>query len=230
MFGWTEQSFDRRAATAITPVMDSTLAGVPFGIVAGTKVASRMGWRPVEAIAAGDEVLTFDGGLQAVVAVERRTVVSDACNTPEEDWPLFVPAGALGNREEMLMLPGQTVLIESDAAEEAFGDPFALIPAVALDGFRGITRIVPEARLEIVTLHFAQDEIVFANVGALFHCPRTTDLVAEVMAQNAPVYDVLPMEDAETLVLLLEIEDGAAHPVRSEMPTGDTVVPLYAAA
>ena len=38
------------------------------GLVAGTRIATAMGWRAVEAIAVGDLVLTFDNGLQPVVA------------------------------------------------------------------------------------------------------------------------------------------------------------------
>ena len=120
-----------------------------------------------------------------------------------------MPAGALGNRGDMMLLPGQTVMIESDAAEEAYGDPFALIPAAALDGFRGIERVVPDARFEVVTLHFAQDEIIFANIGALFHCPRNVDLVADAMTARVDSYPVLGLEAAETLVTLMEMDDQA---------------------
>ena len=42
-------------------------------------------------------------------------------------WQMNVPAGALGNREDMTILPHQPVLIESDTAEEMTGDPLALI-------------------------------------------------------------------------------------------------------
>ena len=229
MFGWNTTSFDRSQSTRIPQGAGADLSDISFGLAAGTKVATQIGWRAVEAVAEGDMVLTFDGGLQTVVSITRTQVHADLAMTPEQAWPLFVPAGALGNREDMTLLPGQTVLIESDAAEEAFGDPFALIPAAALEGFRGITRVVPDGRMEIITLHFAQDEIVFANIGALFHCPRTGDLVADAMACTDQPYEVLGFEAAETLVTLLELEDAAA-PARAAASGPGAVAAFSAAA
>ena len=122
-----------------------------------------------------------------------------------------------------MLLPGQTVMIESDVAEEVYGDAFALIPATALDGYRGIERVIPEARFEVITLHFAQDEIVFANIGALFHCPRNVDLVADAMMGNVECYPVLGFEAAETLVTLMEIEEqsGATRPEATDIAACD---------
>ncbi|MCB5198648.1 Hint domain-containing protein [Loktanella sp. TSTF-M6] len=174
------------------------------GLVVGTMVATHLGWRPVEAVVAGDQCLTFDGGLQVVTAVSRRTVKTKGAAADPLTWPLVVPVGALGNREELMLLPEQAVLIESDTAEQVFGDPFALIPAAALDGLRGVYRKPPAAEIEVVTLHFSQDEIVYANVGALFYCPVQTDLLAE---PTVPAYEALSMDDAELLVHFLKQED-----------------------
>lgn len=190
---------------------DMILSEVTTGLVAGTKVATQMGWRVVEAVAAGDQVLTFDGGLQTVVAVHRHVVWTQGGARDVDSWPLHVPAGALGNREDMSLLPQQAVLVESDTAEEVFGDPFAMIPAAALDGFRGIMRVAPAARLEIVTLEFAQDEVVFANIGALFLCPAQTDLLAAPSGS----YQTLSLEQADMLVGFLELEDAGTVPAQT---------------
>lgn len=183
---------------------DTHHSDVTCGLVAGTKVATQMGWRVVEAVTAGDQVLTFDGGLQTVAAVTRQVVCTHGARTDYADWPLTVPAGALGNREDMILMPQQAVLVESDTAEAVFGDPFAMIPAAALDGFRGIYRTAPAAQFEVVTLQFAQDEVVFANIGALFFCPAATDLLTAPAAEG---YHMLGMEHAELLVQYLELED-----------------------
>ena len=189
-------------------------AGIPtFGLVAGTKVATREGWRPVEGILAGDECLTFDGGLQPVVQVTRRTLERDALRSDPANWPLIVPAGALGNREEMILLPDQSVLVESDTAEAVFGDPFAMIPALALTGLRGIHRAPPQAAFEVITLGFACEEVVYANAGALFHCPARTDLLSDACGA---VYSTLSLDRAELLVRHLDLEDrGRADPARA---------------
>jgi hypothetical protein len=47
------------------------------GLVAGTKVATTAGWAKVETIAEGQQVLTFDGGLQTVVAITRHVLMAD---------------------------------------------------------------------------------------------------------------------------------------------------------
>ncbi len=183
---------------------DPDLSQVATGLVAGTKVATQIGWRGVEAVSAGDLVLTFDGGFQIVTAVTRQYVRTAGAGDNYATWPMVVPADALGNREAMTLLPQQAVLVESDTAEAIFGDPFAMIPASALDGFRGIYRAIPADRMEVITLHFAQDEVVFANIGALFHCPATTDLL------NRPVgneYHVLGASEADLLVQHLVHED-----------------------
>ncbi|MEQ8255971.1 MAG: Hint domain-containing protein, partial [Roseovarius confluentis] len=111
MFGWKStlgkrDIFENANATA-----------VKSGLISGTKVATGMGWRPVEAIAAGDKVLTFDGGLQTITKVSRVGLWSGQDHCPRQFWPLEVPAGALGNREVMRVLPGQNIMVESDAAE-----------------------------------------------------------------------------------------------------------------
>lgn len=195
--------FDFVYETRVTSA-DCTLADMTAGLVAGTKVATPMGWRVVEAIAVGDKVLTFDGGLQEVTGVRRQIVWSGANRSTPENWPLHIPAGALGNRGDMTLMAAQAVMVESDTAETLYGDPFAVIPALALEGYRGITRMAPEPRIETVELVFARDEIVFANIGALFLCPAQVDLLAAV----EPAYQVMSLEEADVLVSALEMEDG----------------------
>ena len=152
-FGWTNKGND------VVPAA---------GLVAGTKVATSFGWRAVEALAEGDQVLTFDNGLQRVVAVTR---VRLTCRfAAPESWPLLVPAGALGNSDDMVVLPAQAVMIESDLAEELGGDPFFLVAGAALDGICGVERMLPDGGLDIVVLTFAHDEVIFTKPGVLCHC------------------------------------------------------------
>lgn len=183
------------------------LDALTSGLLAGTKVATNAGWAPIETIREGQQVLTFDGGLQTVTAVTRHMLMTDG---DVASWPMFVPAGALGNREDMTILPHQSVMIESDTAEDMTGDPFAIIPGEALIGYRGITQTRPDAWVEVIQLHFAQDEIVFANIGALFLCRAQADLTWDA-APSA--YEVLPRDLAEDLVDCLMFEDeGRAAP------------------
>lgn len=186
--------------------VDANGAGMASGLVTGTRVATNFGWRAIEAIAPGDHALTFDGGMQVVRRITRSVLWSSPSNCPEHLWPLNVPIGALGNKSEMQFLPEQNVMLESDAAEDCFGDPFALIPAAALNGFRGIERVKPHGKIVVYTLHFDQEQVVFACSGALFHCPSDDQVSLLDMAQSEAVYQALPMNEATMLVECMQLE------------------------
>ncbi len=178
---------------------------VQSGLVSGTRLATPSGWRTVETIAPGDKVLTFDAGMQVVTAVHRAPLWQDEGPCPRSLWPVQVPPGALGNRDLLLLAPDQATLIESDLAEEILGDPFALIPARVLDGVRSMCRVPPEEGVEIVTLSFASEQIVFANSGAMFHCLAEQDIVSTAMGGAIePVYEVLDLMTAGYLAMALE--------------------------
>lgn len=175
-------------------------AGQSEGIVAGTHIATSMGWRPVEAIAVGDRVMTFDHGLRPVVAVSRCQIFAGRTTCPRHLMPLAVPEGALGNSAPMLLLPEQCVLVESDLAEAVFGDPFALIPAAALEGYRGIDRITPHQRIEVIVLQFAEAEVIYANGTGLMHCSAAMSPDFMDVLEDASGYSALPMDMARAIV------------------------------
>lgn len=198
-------------------VWDGSMAGAHVqtnGFAAGTQVATNLGWRNVEALQQGDMVLTFDDGLQRVQRVER-TVIGDAqLGLPMQHWPLRVPKGALGNHSEMTLLPEQPVMVESDLGEAMFGDPFTLVPACALEGYKGIERLNPRDAVEVISIHFETEQVVFANVGALFHCtPAQGDLVSDMTCESyGPGYEVLSMTQAARFVaaMISEADQDAA--------------------
>lgn len=142
------------------------------GMVAGTLVATEMGWLPVEDLRPGDRVVTFDNGMVPVRDAAVSQLMTGGSRVPRAYWPLSVPEKALGNRKEMLLLPEQSVLIESDEGEDLFGDPFLLVAASALDGYCGIERVAPATEMKIVTLRFDSEEVVYANGMVLMHCPK----------------------------------------------------------
>ena len=127
-----------------TRACDSGAVGASSGLLVGARVATAMGWRPVEALEVGDLVLTFDAGLQPLTQISSKPVWSGEFSAPKRFWPLHVPAGALGNRCALTLLPNQFVMIESDAGEELFGDPFSLIKSEALNGLNGIDAMTQE--------------------------------------------------------------------------------------
>lgn len=141
------------------------------GILSGMPIATPQGWRAVESLVPGDAVLTFEGGAQVLGQVDIHPFDTATTLCPRPFWPLHVPLWALDNRVDILLLPEQVVLIESDAAEDLYGDPFALIPAAALLGYRGIELCRPAEGAQVVRLGFAADQIIYAARGALLSCP-----------------------------------------------------------
>ncbi|MDT8856591.1 Hint domain-containing protein [Paracoccaceae bacterium Fryx2] len=178
-------------------------AAAAGGIVAGTPVATPQGWCAVERLAPGDSVLTFEAGPQPLGRVARAAAAR----------LLRVPQGALDNRAALVLTAGQGVLIESDSAEALYGDPFALIPALALDGFRGIAP-APRRMARAVILGFDLPQIVYASRAVLLACPGAcagTGLDALRQRAARAETPLLPLDQARALVACLIAEDvGAA--------------------
>lgn len=207
MFGWKTKTRDmNRRAPEVSGACDGGLHLAMQGLMAGTRVASNLGWRSVEALAVGDSVLTFDGGMQEITEVRRMTLCFDRQDTPAALWPMVVPVGALDNRVALTLLPDQGVLVESDAAHDMFGDPFAVIPVAALEGVRGIRRAGPPPPIELVALYFAAEQVIYAEGGALIHCAAHTTTLDRFLDGRA-AYDVLGARDAAYVAECLVIED-----------------------
>lgn len=196
-----------RRAVEMSGAYDGGLATLSHGLMAGTRVASNLGWRAIDALAVGDKVLTFDHGMQEITEIRRAHMWLDAPETAENMWPVVIPEGALGNREEMVLLPDQGVMIESDAAMDMHGDPFAVLTAHSLVGLRGIRRREPMHRVELIAVYFASDEVIYAEGGALIHCPRDMSTLDKFLEADSATYVVLSGEEAEDLADHICIED-----------------------
>ena len=164
------KDFTRTArATAIAPAI-SHLAPVMSGLTAGTLLETAQGWRAVETLAAGDRVQTLDGGLGEILRLERRLL------SPEAETALVhVPGGSLDACSDVFLLPGQHVLLDTLNDPSLGGAPFALLAARALIGMTGLHRHHHPKPLEVLTLMFADEEVVYANAGLLLHCPGLID-------------------------------------------------------
>lgn len=200
---WPNEDLD----TPTVPGM-SDFDAIAEGMIAGTLVATDMGWQPVEDLQAGDRVVTFDNGMRPLKAVGISTLWTAANQAPRAVWPLLVPERALGNRTALTLLPEQAVLIESDEAEAMFGDPFTLVSAASLEGYKGITRVPPSREMKIVTLQFAEEEVVYANGTTLVHCPngrpgKVTSAEEMMSFGDNGQYFRLPRAQSEMLMMAL---------------------------
>jgi hypothetical protein len=159
---------------------------VTSGLAAGTPVETRNGWRAVETLRPGDAVQTLDGGLARIAAMDRTWLLPAM-----QGAVLDLPGGAFGNCADLTLLPDQHLLLDLDPADAPMvGLPDALavlMPAQAFEGYRGITRRTVRAPLEVVTLMFAEEELVWAASGLLLHCPAVRD-----GAGSLPQGDIFP--------------------------------------
>lgn len=208
MFGWKPQGAAKRHD--MTERSGANAGSTSFagnGLIAGTRVASNLGWRPVEALMAGDKVLTFDHGMQTVVEVRRTKLWSCATQVPAHMAPLVIPENVLGNRVEIRVLPEQGVMVESEAASDALGDPFAVVAASGLEGFRGIYRDTCPREVEVITLFFAQPQVIYAEGGLLVYCPQAHLALSDMIEPSTHNYEILDEAETEFLVECMQYED-----------------------
>lgn len=163
---------------------------VTTGMAAGTLVETRTGWTPVERLRPGEAVHTLDGGLRPIAAMDRSWLLPAM-----QGEVLAVPGGAFGNCTDMLLLPDQHVLLDLDREDLAQGNlPDALavlIPARALEREHGIHARAATRPLEVVTLFFPEEEMVWAASGMLLHCSSVgTSAGAAPNGDSAPVLNL----------------------------------------
>jgi hypothetical protein len=95
-------------------------------------------------------------------------------------------------------MPDQGILVECDAVADPLGDPFAVLPAQALHGYRGIALTPTDSSFETTILGFARDEAIYLEGGMLAHCPRPRALFGD--EAPAPLYEVVDRDAARRMV------------------------------
>lgn len=136
------------------------------GLGGATLVETASGWCRAADLAPGDLLHVHGGGLRPVQAVRCRDGAGGA-------W-LHVPGGALDNCAALWLGAAQLVLIDT-LRDPALPDAMeVLVPAEALAGLRGITLHAAPAALPLVTLHFDEEEVIWAQSGLTLHAPCVT--------------------------------------------------------
>lgn len=147
-----------RLAPAVAPVLPAATSGM----AAGTLVETAEGWRPVESLRMGDKLQTLDGGLARVIGLTRSVIPDGRL--------MHVPGGHLGTCEDLWLAPFQHVLVDTLGDARYPDAASVLVPAMAFEGTLG--RLRPRAgKAEVITPLFAEEEVVWANSGALVWCP-----------------------------------------------------------
>ena len=174
-----------QSTPAILP-LDSLPACVTTGLVAGTLLETQAGWRPVQTLRIGDAVQTLDGGLARILGLDRRILTADGLATL-----IKIDGGHFDACSDLLLLPGQHVLLDTLDDPQMDGSPFAMIAALALLATPGARRTPLGTSVEVITPMFADEEVVYANSGVLLHCPGIID-----GAQGFPDTSFFPRLDA----------------------------------
>jgi Hint domain len=179
------------------PAANFAAAPLATGLIAGTMVETQRGWTPVENLRLGDRVQTFDGGACPILALDRNLASADS-------HAVLLPGGLLDTCVDLTLLPGQHILIDTMGDALLPDDALVLIPATALTGWRGTRRITLQKPVEIITLLFAAEEVIFANTGAMVRCPAVT------ARPNAPLHSDFTRLDLLQAWALLSRLDGDA--------------------
>ncbi len=195
------------------------------GLMGTTHVASNLGWRQADKLAVGDQVLTFDHGMQPITEVHRETVYMPEGGFSPAQCPLYVPVDALFNRAPMWLMPDQGVMLESELAEDDNGDPFVVVPACALEGYRGIRREQTGAKLELVMPRCENDEVIYAEAGAMAFNPTPRSALELAGGLPRSLYRVLAPYEARQLVVDLISDETFWAPDLPMDPGGPAQLP-----
>lgn len=133
------------------------------GMIAGTMVRTLEGVLPVEYLTPGDRIVTRSGARRLTsVSVQARKVVD----------LVRIRASTIGHdrpEQDLLVSPGQPILIRDWRAKAIFGVPVAAIPASRLADGEFIC-LETHAQVRLFTLRFDEDEVIYAE-GLELACP-----------------------------------------------------------
>lgn len=128
--------------------------------LAGTRIDTATGPRPVETLQVGDLVWTLDAGMQPLSWVGQRRV-----GATDRFAPIRIAPGALGNDAPLLVSPQHRILVRGWQAELLFGEAEVLVAACHLTNGDTITR-APRPQAHYCHIMFDRHHIVRSN-GAL---------------------------------------------------------------
>lgn len=181
------------------PTLPSRIAAASEGVVCftpGTLLETPDGLKPVEALVAGDQVITKDSGAQPIMWAGSRNVSGARLYAMPDLRPVRIREGALGgNRPEgdLIVSPDHRMVVSGAKAEELWGESEVLVAARDLiDG----TRIARDLGAKSVTyyhLMLEQHHVLIANgvESESFH-PHAAALDSIEEDQRLRLFDVMP--------------------------------------
>ncbi|MBY5932282.1 hypothetical protein KUV51_04655 [Tateyamaria omphalii] len=143
----------------ITPVSTPSICAT---LTAHTVLETETGWRTVDALQVGDAVATLDGGFAEITAIKN----------PSRTSPLVhVPGGVLSTCSDISLPADAHVALHTPSGW--MDAPVVSVPVKALSGWRGIRPTLFHGP-DLAELHFADEEMVYAQSGLLIHAAPST--------------------------------------------------------
>ena len=136
------------------PSYAATGYSTPICFDTGCPILTPQGYRMVEDLRAGDEVMTADNGAQTILWAGSRKAFGIARFAPVE-----IEAGVLGNDRTLRVSQQHRILIGGAEAQLFFGEDEVLVPAHALLGKPGI-QLVSGNRVNFHHLLLADHEVI----------------------------------------------------------------------
>ncbi len=163
----------KRAPVAKTTRREPTRAETANKVVfyAGTKIATDQGWQAVEDLEEGQRVRTADNQEKEITDLGHEALKFSASREAVRDWPIIVPAGAIGNKERVVVSPDLRVVIENPAMRGKGASSRVSVRAETLIGFRGIARAPLYADLKQVEVGFGQATTLVMEGGVMLDMP-----------------------------------------------------------
>lgn len=135
--------------------------------VSGTLIETIDGPTPVEMLAVGDKVLTFDNGYRTIRWLGCRKVTADHLEAMPRLKPVLIRADALGAgfpKQDLVVSPQHRVMVSSAIAMRMFGARDVLVPANKLLPLDGVTTVDDTGKgVEYWHILFDRHEIVWSN-------------------------------------------------------------------
>lgn len=170
------------------------------GLTPGIRIATPGGPRPALEIRPGDRILTCDGGAEEVLWTGARRISGARLHAMPWLRPVRIRAGALGPGtpdSDLVVAPGQRVLVTGAAARDLFAEAGVLVAARDLVDGRGIVVDGPAREVTYLHLLTARHEVIRADgiAAETFH-PAAADTAALDPAERAGLLAALAGDPA----------------------------------
>lgn len=140
--------------------------GTGSGLVAGTRIATPSGPRPVEELCTGDMVLTRDAGPQRLLAIEATRISGARLHMMPHLRPVHVLPGAFGllrPEEDLLVSPDHRLLVTGASARALFNTQEVLVRACDLINGRSVVQDLGVTEVLYVQLRLRGHHVLMAN-------------------------------------------------------------------